>query len=119
MTIQLDDSFLGLWFVETIPGYQNYLCALHRTDSSNSFRLIYRWRYHKTEDASEDEKKWYETDVTGSYDEVLAKTRSVAAHLARWNNTPVHELIRGPMSVLECSEAITKLPFTCTYHPRQ
>lgn len=120
MTIQLDESFLAMWFVESVPGYQNVICGLNRTAEPNKFLMQYRWRYTKPD--KPDEKRWYGGEVTGSYDEVLAKCRGVWSALAETSGAAARgqffELIRGPQSVDDCARALALAPFSRSYHAK-
>jgi hypothetical protein len=84
--IIFDEKFVGLWFLATIPGSQDWLAGLSEIVPDEKYRLTYRFRYYTGDQSKNpfddaDKKNWYDGEVTGTRAYCIASLRMVAKQL--------------------------------------
>jgi len=119
MTIKLDESILGIWFLSL----DNSDLLFSLNDEEDKYKVQYRFRYYeddKTHD-SDDRKSWYEgviykKDMTLA--EAIEATEKTFTTFSRLTANEPTSLIKGDMTYEEFMEEFKKLPFVHTEsHP--
>lgn len=113
MTIVVDDSILGLWFLP-LSSDCDYLAALNRLPDGE---LKMQWRFRYREGAAPDawnqhRKRWYESRTRMPEQAAIAQAREAVRVIATSSGQPEYwELIRGAASVDEFTAALAAAPF--------
>ena len=84
--IIFDEKIVGLWFLATIPGHQDWLCGLSEVVPDEKYRLTFRFRYYTGDQDKNpfddgDRKSWSDGTVTGTRAYCLAAVRLTAKTL--------------------------------------
>ena len=111
--IVIDEKLVGLWFLPTISGHQDWLAAVRVIEPDVKYELTYRFRYYKDDKAydSEDKKNWYEGEVTGTRAYVVASIRSVARELERRADGKLYEIMNESGDMQEFMRKFADMPF--------
>jgi hypothetical protein len=111
--IVIDEKLVGVWFLATIIGHQDWLAAVSVIEPDVKYKLTYRFRYYKDDKAydSEDKKNWYEGEVTGTRAYVVASIRSVARELERRADGKLYEIMNESGDMQEFMRKFADMPF--------
>jgi hypothetical protein len=98
MSIILDEQIVAIWFLATMEG-QDWLCGLRELIPDEKYSLTYRFRYYKDEKAfdSQDEKNWYEAEISGTRNYALLIVRDLAKQMkaASMYGEPLYEFVNN------------------------
>jgi hypothetical protein len=118
--MNFDEKTLAVWFIVTIPGEQDVMAQLSRTDEPGVFRMEWRFRYYSPESENpfdgKDRKVWQAAGMHGTEQEALESARHVWTHLATKitdakERGDFYELVRGDKTLEEFFTEFRKAPF--------
>ena len=116
MTMVIDETLIGIWFVDLSHEDQDWLGTLRYNDDGD-YEMVYRHRYYVDDKNfdSEDKKSWYEGTIEKeryTEEEIITETRGFVAKLSAFaDDAPTFELIKGERSVEEFMVEFRALPF--------
>ncbi|HTF64900.1 MAG TPA: hypothetical protein VK638_19660 [Edaphobacter sp.] len=81
--IVFDEKIVGVWYLETIPGYQNWMAAVRELEPERKYEVTYRFRYQEDDKVfdSKDRKSWYRAETSQTRAFVVAGIRNAARKL--------------------------------------
>jgi hypothetical protein len=93
--ITITDKTIGLWYLDTIPGKQDWLAAITEIVPDSQYELVYRFRYYKDDKAfdSEDIKNWFRVAITGTKAYTIASMREVAKTMLSKSTGKLSEIL--------------------------
>jgi hypothetical protein len=81
--IRFDKKIVGFWYLETIPGYQDWMASVREIEPERKYEVMYRFRYYKDDKVfdSKDRKNWYRAEPSQTRAYVVAGIRAAARKL--------------------------------------
>lgn len=112
--IVIDEKLVGIWFLATISGHQDWLAAVSVIEPDVKYKLTYRFRYYKDDKAydSEDTKNWYEGEISGTRAYVVAAIRMVAKTLESKADDKLYEIMNESGDMQEFMRKFADMPFS-------
>jgi hypothetical protein len=93
--MNLDEKVVGVWAVETISGYQDWMAMIREIEPDVKYELKYRFRYHKDDKVfdSEDTVSGYQGELSGTRSYVIALFRCIAKSMEAKADGDLYELM--------------------------
>ena len=96
--IMFDEKIVGVWFLDTIPGRQDWLAAIRELEPERKYEMTYRFRYYdgdqtKSPFDDRDKKNWYRGEIAQTRAFVVAGIRSAAKQLEAVSDGKLYELM--------------------------
>lgn len=116
--IKMDESIRAIFFRQ-VTATSNWMAAINAT-ADGSHEYLWRMRHEIGSPGeyswSNTEKNWYRgsTKIKLSLDDALVRIRFMMALLDEYSLGPVHELIRGDMTVEEFGQELSRQPWVKT-----
>lgn len=115
MSLEINDTTLGIWYIEFGNMAGNYTAILNKNED-NTYALTYRFRYYvddKVGMESEDKKSFYSGTLEAPSDlEALDGVRQACKAVAAMSDGKFHEFLRGNRPVSELMDDFVAAPFT-------
>jgi hypothetical protein len=114
VSIRIDEKTVGLWYLNTIPGHQDWMAGIREIEPENKYEVTYRFRYYEDGEAfdSKDRKNWYGGTVTGTRAYTIAGIREAGKLLESVSDGKLYELMMNDeRDVKKFAEAWQSMPF--------
>jgi len=113
VSVILDETIYGLWFIEIPEHGQDWLGSIKRNDDG-TYTMNYRHRYYKDDKIfdSEDEKSWYKaTDTLEKLLDCVEITKDSATRFFGADNIRITSLLKEGKTFDEFMAEFHMLPF--------
>jgi hypothetical protein len=112
--ITFDEKIVGIWFLGTVNGHQDWLAALRELEPDRRYELTYRFRYHDDDKVfdSKDRKNWYRGEIANTRAFAIAGIREAVRQLASASDgKPCELMMNEERDVEKFFLEFEKLPF--------
>lgn len=97
--IEMDEKIVGIWFLATIPGSQDWMAGLSEIEPDAKYKLTYRFRYYgddgKNPFEGGDRRSWYDGTMTGTRAYCIAAIRQTGGMLASVAHEKLYEVMNN------------------------
>lgn len=113
--ITITDKTVGLWYLDTNPGKQDWLATLVEVEPESKYEIVYRFRYYEDGRVfdSKDKKSWYKAEAIGTKAYCTAAVRSIAQKLSDSANSggKLIELLNDTGNTEDLCRRVLNQPF--------